>query len=255
MAFEKTWTEEQEKRILELSDLKVSPKEISNELGKTEKAVIQKIYSLKKKIKKSQTKKPKKEKFSEEVQSQDILVAQVPVKEEAEEMQKAYFESDFSNSDASSLENKDFNSQIKMQEKPKLEEMQEVSMDWSVFSNSISSIIDQRFISSKLTPLTDEEKIQFSIALNEVMKRRAKLFGQYADVMALGVTIFSIFTPRLMDFFNRKKIKREKINESANLDLTKSEKIFSQTSLKEEIIDEKLEAEKRYKEMVEVKNQ
>jgi len=256
MAFPKTWTEEQEKTLLEkYKSSKIE--DLAKELNKTPKALRQKYSSISKKKKKI-SKKPIEKKET----SSFIPVSQAPIKEEGEEMQQAYLEdTSFSEnfSEETELNNlkevKEENTSAPMSdsEEPSREEF---VMDWEIFSQSITLMLDERFKSNGLTEMSEKEKEHFSRAMNIVLNNRAKLIGQYSDVIGLGIATFSIFSPRIMQFVGRKKKEKEKSNDpTAHIDLENSTTSVNQTPTKKEIvIDEKAEAEKRYLEMVETQH-
>ncbi len=249
MVFKKKWTDEQDKRILELHK-RISNEEIAKEFKITSKAVSKRVSYLKKlnpkqkkKIKKPGKKDIKKGSKSDIKKSKEkrIEVIEAPTHENADELRKEYETKPINSEEPQETPMEETQEEILESETPTPEVPQ---VNWTGVSNTITAILDKRFVVNGLAPLTDEEKALFSDATNQVLELRAKFYFQYADIFNLGLAGFSILTPRILEFLDREKQKKITKEASTNLDLTEK------TPEIPKIVDEKAEAQRRYDKMV-----
>jgi hypothetical protein len=239
MVFEKKWTDEQNKKVLE-SYKRISAEELAKELNTNSKNVRQRFYYLKERESKRKKKNkkiafigkkipkreiPNTEHGLEVIGVDDFEIKEAPHSQSADEFTKEY-QTEPLNKEEEILEN----------EKP-AKELPQIS--WKGFSKTITKILEKRFIANNLAPLTEEEKDLFSDATNQVLELRAKFYFQYADIANLGLATFTILTPRILEFLERKKQYQEKT--IANQDLT-----IKEIPQEVQVIDEQAEATKRY---------
>ncbi len=259
--FEKKWSDEQNKKILELHG-RIPNSEIAKQFNTTSTNISKRVSYLKK-LKKKQKKKSKKVKYpyvkKNYKKEREIEVATAPSHSEADEFIKEY-KKEFQPINESlnqkiPEEKESENEEVEIESEHKEIQSDNINkIDWTGTSKPITLLLDARFKANNLAPMSDEEKQHFSDAINEVLRIRAEYFFKYADLCNLGLATFSIFTPRIMEFLERKKQNKSEIEQSATQDLTKSKISVSQSpkkEIKEDIIDEKAEADKRYIELTE----
>lgn len=247
MTFKKKWSDEQNERLLELHK-RVSNKEIAKEFNITPTNVSKRISYLKKLNKKQKKKKvnfplvkknyksDQKEISKTSKPEKRIEVLTAPLHDNADELMK-----DYQTNPINQEEPEEETPEILENEEPMSESRK---VKWTGVSNSLTLILDKRFIANKLAPLTEDEKTHLSKTLNEVLELRAEFFFKYADLVSLGIAGFSIMTPRLLEFFDRKK--KETTSSEANKDLT-----IKEIPQAPPVIDEQAEAQKRYAEAME----
>ncbi|MCK4997150.1 winged helix-turn-helix domain-containing protein [Candidatus Pacearchaeota archaeon] len=240
MGFKKTWTDEQNEELLDLHG-RISNKEIAKKFNISSDNVSKRVSYLKKQKNKqvkpkSQSKKNSQKKPKSQ-SSEKIEVLAAPTHDNADELMKEY-KVDPINNEEFAEEPQEEN----IQEEPQEETREGSQVNWTGVSDTITTILDKRFVANDLTPLTDEEKLLFASALNQTLEIRAQFFFKYADVLNLGLAGFAIMSPRILDFLDRKKQSKHETATSANLDLTDPE------PQKIKVVDEKVEADRRYAE-------
>ena len=216
MGFEKKWTDEQNKRILEIKD-KSEIETLAKEFNVTPKIISQRIYYLngkektrlkKEKAKLNAEKKNNSSSKAKSDTSSEISVSEVSPKEEADEMQNKYLDNTSQETSENSNEAiREGSGDSTQSPSPKsTEEISSVQqVNWSGVSGTITHMLDLRFKNNGLTPFSDEEKELFDNAISEVLRIRAQLLMKNADLINLGLATFVVLMPRITEFLDRKK--------------------------------------------------
>ncbi|MEK6760706.1 MAG: hypothetical protein AABX93_02170 [Nanoarchaeota archaeon] len=249
MGFKPKWTEEQNKRILELHEKDVSDADIAKELNSDEKKIRGRIYFLKdkekKRLKKEKAivKKQQKAVMPPKVKSEtasEIHVSEAPIHPEAESIRQKYLE----NPENENLPDEN-TSEIPKEKEIAMpnNENEQTKIDFSGVANTITTILDKRFVNNDLKPLTQEEKDLFSKALNEVMIKRMEYYFKYGDIINLGLAGLAIFTPRILENLEKKKNKTENSSQSKVEMITPAKTISEEQS----------EAQRRYEQAMQRK--
>src|SRR3989339_511481 len=212
MVFEKKWTEEQNKELLELHG-RISNKEIAEKFNISPTNVSKRVSHLRKLEKRIMKKKSKAEKKYQS--NKEIEVMTAPSHNNADELMKEY-KVDPINKEKAEEKAEDKTSQKESHEDSKL--------NWDGVANTITIILDKRFITNDLAPLTDEEKQLFANALNEALRLRAQFYFQYADIFNLALASFAIMSPRILEFLDRKKRTNQEAQTAATIDLSTTNK-------------------------------
>ncbi len=230
--FEKKWSDEQNKEILGLHG-RISNKEIAEKFGISASAVSKRVSHLKKLGEKLNLR--KKSPVGKDIGSK-VEVLTAPSHDNADELMKEYKVEPINN---------EFHEKIDVK-KEEVEDNKGGLLNWTGVSSTITTILDKRFVANGLEPLTNEEKELFADALNKTLEIRAKYYFQYADIVNLGLAGFSIMTPRILEFLERKNKAKKEIETSATIDFTEKPEEAPQIK----IIDEQAEATRRYQEMM-----
>ena len=236
MVFKKKWTDEQNKEILELHK-RVSNEEIAKKFNISTINVSKRVSYLKKLEKKQAKPKPKTRKKSQtkpkSQASEKIEVMTAPTHDNADELAKEYQVDPINREEIEDVEE-----EIETKEEPQ-EETQGGQVNWTGVSDTITLLLDKRFIANDLAPLTGEEKQLFANALNQALEIRAQFFFKHSDLLNLGLAGFAIMSPRIFEFLDRKK---ETATASADL-------IVPVDPQEAPVIDEQAEANKRFEAM------
>jgi len=237
MVFEKKWTDEQNKEILDLHK-RISNDEIAKKF-KISATNVSKRISYLKKLEKKQTKSKPKKKSQPKAKSQKnekIEVMTAPTHDNADELMKEYQVDPINKEESEEVEEE------KTKEEPQ-EETQGGQVNWTGVSDTLTIILDKRFVANELAPLTEEEKKLFASALNQTLELRAQFYFQYADVVNLALAGFAIMSPRIFEFLDRKKQATES-TATATVDLSAPE-----APQEAPVTDELAEATKRFEAM------